>query len=568
MIKIPYGISHLPTIVNEGYHFVDRTAFIEKMELSGEKTLIFLRPRRFGKSLFISTLAHYYGLEHREVFAQMFGTYYIGQHPTPKVSSYLVLQLEFSRIDTATAASTYDGFLKNVQVAIAHFLGTYSHLCTQEERKVILSQPSPDAMLKELLLAVSRTETKLCVLIDEYDHFANELLAFRFGDFQGMISRNGFVRKFYETLKTGVGQGLIDRTFITGVSPITLDSLTSGFNIGKNLSLDRGYYDMMGFHRHEVEEIITGVGAGPAELPAIMEDLQGWYNGYLFHPEAPHRLYNPDMVLYFAADYGRHKRYPDIMLDTNIASDYGKIRQILRIGGQEQQNLEMLDELITQGQISAQLTRMFNFEREFGRDDFISLLYYLGLITIGGTRYGDFLFEPPNSVIRELYYDYFSQVIRERAGYPKEEVNIREQVYQLAWHNDPAPLVEMVSETLRQLSNRDWRKFDEKHIKAILIALLHAARIYLIKSEYEASQGYVDILLLRRPPHTPPYLFAIELKYLSREKETQLADITHEARAQMMRYLHSDDTRALTNLKAWIFVFCGTECRVMEEITY
>lgn len=571
MIRIPYGISHFASLHREGYHFVDKTPFIEKLERAGEKNIFFLRPRRFGKSLWISILEHYYGIEHKHAFGELFGSYYIGQHPTPLAGSYLTLVFDFSRIDTTTPEATYEGFLNNVRYGAEAMMLRYPHLFSETNRQDLWKISSPDEVVKYLMNLVGPTGQSIYLLIDEYDHFANELVAFRLEDFKATVSRNGFVRKFYEALKTATRDGAISRMFITGVSPLTLDSLTSGFNIAKNLSLNPVFHDMMGFRQEETEVILRRIGIEGVPLSGAMEDMRRWYNGYLFTKEsAPslsvQRLYNPDMVLYFASEYLHTGHYPEDLLDINIASDYGKIRQIFKIAGREEQNLEILDQLITQGSVSAELTRQFNFERNFERDDFVSLLFYMGMVTIGGINYGDIRFEAPNAVIRELYYDYFTQLIREIAGYPKQEVDIRERIYQLAWHNDPAPLVEMVSETLRQLSNRDWRGFDEKHLKAILVALLHAAKIYFIKSEYELAQKYVDILLLHRPPFDPPYLFAIELKYLSKDKEGQLSRVTQQAREQLTRYLATPEAQALPNLKAWVIVFVGTECRALEEI--
>ncbi|MEZ4713768.1 MAG: AAA family ATPase [Caldilineaceae bacterium] len=273
---------------------------------------------------------------------------------------------------------------------------------------------------------------KIYLLIDEYDHFANELVAFRLDDFKTSVGRNGFVRKFYESIKTATAEGIVDRLFITGVSPLTLDSLTSGFNIGTHLTLDLEFHNLMGFTEEEVIAILQGSGLAADRIPTALDDLRQWYNGYLFHPKAQGRLYNPDMVLYFASKVGRTGEYPEELLDTNIASDYGKVRQLFKVEGQEVQNFAVLQELITEGQISARLTRQFSFEKTFTYDDFVSLLFYLGIITVKTGELSRLSFEAPNFVIRQLYFDYFQQLILQESDLRTNDLRIYDRVLKLA----------------------------------------------------------------------------------------------------------------------------------------
>ncbi|MCB0126574.1 MAG: AAA family ATPase, partial [Caldilineaceae bacterium] len=279
-------------MAREGFYFVDRTPYIAELEQLAEPYLFFLRPRRFGKSLFISMLQCYYGLEYAEDFAELFGKYAIGQQPTPKANRYLVLKLDFSQINTRTPESTFNGFLENVKQGVSLFLGTYRDFYTDEDADYIFAAEEPSIVISRLFArtkihqANDRFEQQIYVLIDEYDHFANELVAFRIEEFKASVSRNGYVRKFYEAIKTATGNAVVDRIFITGVSPLTLDSLTSGFNIGKHLSLDLQFHNMMGFTEQEVLTILTGVGAAEAELSTIISDIRQWYNGYLFNGKA------------------------------------------------------------------------------------------------------------------------------------------------------------------------------------------------------------------------------------------------------------------------------------------
>jgi hypothetical protein len=572
MLKLPYGVSNFSQLTQGNYYFVDRSPFIAQLEEMNERYLFFLRPRRFGKTLFVSMLQAYYGLEYAEQFAAIFGNYAIGQKPTSLANRYLVLKLDFSHINTQSSESTYQGFFNNVKFGIKDFLTVYHFCFAPEDEAEILAGESPTDLLSRLLGQLKRrqhekqTDYKIYLLIDEYDHFANELVAFRLDEFKTSVSRNGYVRKFYERIKTATGDGAIDRIFITGVSPLTLDSLTSGFNIGKHLSLDIQFHNMLGFTEQEVTDILTGVGVDKNKLPDTLADLRQWYNGYLFNRKANARLYNPDMVLYFASEFSRTNVYPEELLDTNIASDYGKLRDLFRVEGQEVQNLAVLNELITKGQVSAQLTRQFSFEKDFTRDDLISLLFYLGIVTIKAAELSRFVFEPPNFVITQLYFTYFQQIILRRASLRADDLRIYDRVLKLAQENDIAPSIEAVEAILLQLSNRDAVGFDEKYVKAIFASLLYPTQIYTIFSEYETNRRYVDLLLTRRPPIDPNYQFAFELKYLKLTDADQLEAKKDEALAQMQAYLQHEKLRALTDLRAWIVVFVGPKAQIVRAV--
>ena len=572
MLKLPYGTSNFEQIASEEYYFVDRTLFIAQLEELPERYLFFLRPRRFGKSVFISMLQCYYGLEYADRFAELFGRFAIGQQPTPMANRYLILKFDFSHISTRTSESTYAGFLDNIKFGLKNFLTAY-HFCFQpEDEAYILAGDNPTNLLSRFFSQLKRRQTeqqtnyKIYLLVDEYDHFANELVAFRLDEFKNSVSRNGYVRKFYERIKSATGDGSVDRIFITGVSPVTLDSLTSGFNIGTHLTLDLLFHNMMGFTEPEVAEILTGVGVTGEALPTVLDDVRQWYNGYLFNGHAPTRLYNPDMVLYFAARYGRRQAYPEELLDTNIASDYGKLRELFRVEGQEVQNLAVLNELITEGQVAAQLTQQFSFEKDFTNDDLISILFYLGIVTIKQPQLSRFIFEPPNFVITQLYFRYFQQIVLQQAALRADDLRIYDRVLQLAQENKITPLVEAVELILLQLSNRDAVGFDEKYVKAIFAALLYSTQIYTVHSEYETDRRYVDLLLTRRPPIDPTYQFAFELKYLKLSEADQVATVKDEALAQMQAYLHHDKLRNLPDLRAWVLVFVGPQAQVVLPV--
>ncbi len=567
MLKLPSGISNFEILVNRGLYYVDRTSYIELLENLSASYLFFLRPRRFGKSLWISILQYYYGLEHKDKFTHLFGQYYIGQNPTTLANSYMVLVFDFSGIVTHHADGIWQSFFHNVKRGIQNFLDVYQNHFSDSARQDILSQAAPERMLGTLLTYIlALKDQKVYILIDEYDHFTNELISFQLHEFKDIVSEDGYVRKFYELMKTGTREGVVDRMFVTGVSPVTLDSLTSGFNISKNISLSPAFNEMMGFTEREVIDILKGLYLDHVQINDLLQELKQWYNGYLFQENGKYRIYNPDMILYFASEYQTNGAYPSNLLDTNISSDYSKIRQLFRIGGKEQDRFKKFEEILMEGTIGVEITQSYSFHRPFTDDDFLSLLFYMGLLTIKDLHRGGLRLEIPNEVIRQLYFKYFAQVIEERSDLNVEAVNIRASVEALAWENNPSPLIELIEQTLSQLSNRDWRGFDEKHVKTILVAFLYSVKIFHIKSEPEYSQQYPDLLLRKRRPFNPPYQFMIELKFLHKKDAQKLETVTKQAQKQLIGYFQDEELQQLAGLRAWIFVFVGTEAKIIKEI--
>jgi len=575
MIKIPYGISNFGMLVKYGYKYIDRTIYIEELENLNPRYLVLVRPRRFGKSLFISLLEHYYGIQYKEDFEELFKSYYIGQHPTPSANKYLILKFDFSQMDTSSFENTYDSFLNNVKESALAFLRTYPEFSDAESIKEIKAYTFPAQIMQHLLRLMSYKSTNqmLYLLIDEYDHFANEILSFRFAEFDKMVGQNGFVRKFYEAIKVGTQSGIVDRLFITGVSPLTLDSFTSGFNMSTNISLYEEFNAIMGFKEAEVLEILADIEVPKEERREVLALMKKWYDGYLFAKEAKEQIYNSDMVLYFASQYSRSKQYPENLLDPNIASDYTKIRRLFTIKGKETEHLQYLDVLLKTGQISARLVRQFEIENRFDKHDFISLLYYTGILTIAGRGLINTLFRMPNYVIQQLYYQYFYQIILERSQLLSQQIDLSELVIPLALTQDLQPIITHTEQILTELSNRDKMNFDEKYLKVILTSILFAAGIYTIHNEFEVkksktAKGYVDILLLKRPPFETKFQFAIELKYLKKASASQLKTTKAEAISQLNNYLQQDDyLKKLKALKSYVVVFVGNEGHFWEVTT-
>jgi hypothetical protein len=568
MIRIPYGKSNFKDLIGEGYFYQDRSMYIRRLEEETSGFLFYLRPRRFGKSLFMSMLRYYYGLEHKEKFDGLFGKLAVGKKPTALANGYLVLVFEFSGILTDTPKHTFDGFLIKVKSGISRFLTEYKQYFTQEQRKSILSNTQASEMLQELLdyHKENGVSYSIYVMIDEYDHFANELISFNFDHFKEIVTENGYVRKFYETIKAATWDSIVHRIFITGVSPITIDSMTSGFNIATNLSLDVNFQLMVGFEEKEVKGILQKIGTKKENLPLVLEDLKTWYDGYLFNHNAKIHVYNPDMVLYFAQFYQTYKKYPDNLLDNNIASDYSKVKNVFRIQNREYENLEALRILTETGEVSSELTTQFSFVKTFGVDDLISLLFYMGFLTIKGRYLNNTIFQFPNFVIKRLYADYFISMLQNRADLPIDNAPLNNAIMDLATTGNLQPFMNQVSEILKILSNRDAYHFNEMSLKAIFVSCLYQQRFYYVHSEYETEKGYADIFLEAIRGYDPNYQVAFELKYIKKkdkneeDKKIDDADIQallDKAEIQLTNYMITKKFLDRKGLKGFVVICHG-----------
>ena len=573
-IKIPYGISNFEELSSENFHYVDRTNFIEEMEKGGDKKIIFLRPRRFGKSLFVSMLSYYYDILEKEKFENLFGKYYIGRNPTPSRNTFAILQFDFSGILTETIKDSKEGFLESVRLSVDVFVALYFPHWDKEKVSTILKPTQAYLIVKYLFNYIKKEKQRLPIflLIDEYDHFTNELLSFDLDGFKKAVSRNGWVRKFYETIKIATGSGIVDKIFITGVSPVTLDGLTSGFNILKHLSMEPTFNEMMGFKKEEVVEILKGVGVSKEKLPKVMRDMKEWYDGYLFAAEAKNHVYNSDMVLYFAYNYAENGKYPRNMLDINIMSDYSKIRKQFIIGGRESENIVILEDLLRDNNVYSDITDQFTFEKEFDKKDFLSLIYYNGLISIKGFKGDQLNFKIPNYVIKRLYFDYFRQILLEKAKITGDALGYKDALRELLFENDIKPLIQVIDNLFKRLSNRDAIQFDEKHLKMFFAAILSYSDALFFHSEYETSRGFVDIYWEKtvRFPDVP-YQFIFEFKYISKTERNAKSEEAYQkylqaAENQLLGYKQTPYFEQFTDLKAYLIVYVGETADFVKEV--
>ena len=568
MIELPIGVSGWGILRKYKSLYVDKTPFVKVLEESSLKYVTFLRPRKFGKSLFMSMLHHYYGVEHQAKFDYHFSGTYIGENPTSFASSYFVLQLGFSGIMTDSEKMTFDGFLHKVKSGSTHFFRTNPTYFSEKDVQEITKIKTPHEVLTYIFNRIADLPYNLYILIDEYDHFAHQILAFHPNRFMDMVGKEGFVRKFYETIKEAAMDNVVEKVFITGISPVTLDSMTSGFNITKSLTHKLEFHDMLGFTKAEVLWILQKIGMPDKEIPKTLRDLTAWYDGYLFHKKAKERLYNSNMIMYFAEEYASTGEYPSNLLDINIASDYSKIRLATQLGNIPIQNNAVLQTLIEQGEIAAELTEQYSFEKPLKPDDFISFLYYMGLLTLKKEKKGEMYFKIPNVVIQKLYYDFFREILlfKEKDGDVSNHRQINEAISLLCYDDMPQPIVTQLCLAIHKLSVRDTKDLSESHIKAMLISFLSMGRVYYIKSEYEIDRKFLDVLLLKRPPFDMPYNVALELKYLPKSRESEFETVKAEAIEQVKGYLAMPELEEYPDLRTYLIVIVGEECRCLEKI--
>ena len=559
-LKMPYGISNYEELVTENYYYVDKTKYIEKLEELPEKRIMFLRPRKFGKTLFTSVLENYYDKNKKESFEKLYGNTYIGKNPTKLKNSYCILRFNFSGIDTSTEEATIRGFKKEVASSIELFINRYNlefHVNKEDEAENIL-----DNLFKSFY--IQKPQDKIYVIIDEYDHFANELLGFNPEQFRGLVSKNGKVRKWYEILKKGT-ETVVDRIFITGVAPITLDSLTSGFNIGTDITQDEEFNEMIGFTEEELKEILKNQEISLKEQEKIIPIMKENYDGYKFCLKAKNQIYNSNMCLYFLSRYIRLGEIPDKLIDTNIASDYSKIGKMLDLCKGENR-LEILRKTVQGEPIVNTIVEKFNPAIEFTENDMISMLYYLGYLTISGELVGIPELTIPNKVMKEIYADYFMQMMDKEAEFRIDNNANQEILIQLAKEGRIDKIVEILKIYLNNLSNRDLIKFDEKYIKLIFYCIAMNIKAYSTKSEMEVNRNYPDILLVPRDSSKGYKAVMVEFKYIKKGEVAKLEDKQKEAREQIERYSSFEDIKDIQGLRKYTIVVSTNDIYVEEIV--
>ncbi len=567
--RIPSKSSNFASLIEENSYFVDKSAFITKLESINDKYIFFLRPRRFGKSLTLSMLEYYYGIQHKERFDKLLGQYYIGkpENTTPLRNSYHILTFNFSGIETDNRDQIISSFILRLVNGISQFNKDYG-LLTSSDLDEIFSVKTASGVLTGFVTKLKQRgfNEKIYLLIDEYDHFTNELFSFNTDHFKEIVSRNGWVRKFYETIKIYMGEGIVDRFFATGVTPVTLDSMTSGFNVAQNLTLHPDFHNMAGFTESELRGMIenTIYEEGKFDIDTVVTDMRAWYNGSKFSVESQERLYNPQMVISFLSRFSDSFTYPREMADINVTSDYKKISNILGLLPASESD-SIIQEILNQQSISEKLTIQFNFELPYTRIEAISLLFYNGLLTIQGDRFQFYDFVIPNYVIKVMYWEYFRYLFESRHKIQYDSIPIRDSLIEMSESGKINRLAAYVHSILKNLSNRDLQKFSEKNIKMIFMTLLMGNNAYFVKSEHENAEGYADLLLIPTKLNPGTDNFLLELKYLKKSSKETLEAEKAKALEQVKKYKSELEAEGLV-CKTYAVVFVGKSGYEVGEV--
>ena len=550
MKKLPYGISSYDELIEGNYYYVDKTKYIEKLENLAEKRIMLLRPRKFGKTLFTSMLENYYDVNKKDKFEELFKETYIGKNPTEMKNSYYILRFNFSAIDTENKESSIKGFRKEVASSIKLFVDNYDldfYINNDDEAENILNN-----LFKAFY--IQKRNEKIYVIIDEYDHFANELLGFQTEEFKNIISKNGKVRKWYEALKRGT-EMVVDRIFITGVAPITLDSMTSGFNIITDLTQDRTFNEMMGFTEEEVIKIMEDQEIDKEKQEELLPIMKENYDGYRFSLkiETNNNLYNSNMCLYFLNEYMKYNEIPQKLVDTNIASDYSKIANMLRLCKSEER-LEIINKTMTDEGIISEITEKFNPEMDFKETEMVSMLYYLGYLTIKDVIGGYPKLLIPNKVMKEIYGEYFLKVLSKEENFSVDNKEYTEISLEMALEGKIEKGINLLEKYLKNLSNRDYQNFNEKYVKVIFYCIAMSLKTFWVKSELEVEREYQDILLVPKEAEKGYYTILIEFKYLKKDEENKLEKKQEEAKEQIIEYSNKEEMKVVKNLKRFTVV--------------
>ena len=545
---IPYGDADFKRIRLTGSLYVDKTRFLRRLERV--RFAVLIRPRRFGKSCWISLLEHYYDRTRGDAFDTVFGGTDIAREPTDERNRYVVLRFNFSAFND-TLEMLERNFEEYCRLEIRHALERNPDLFPEPALERILAPDFVAGILNELFAYAGDHGVALYVLIDEYDNFANTILAHH-GEaaYRGITHGGGFYRNFFATLKAGAerSDGGIARLFITGVSPITLDDVTSGFNIGENISLDADFNELLGFTEPEVRgllETYRDLGVLDHDVDEALDTMRDWYDGYRFAASAQRSVYNTDMVLYYLSKSIPNRPPPDYLIDMNVRVDYGKLRHLLVVGRQLNGNFDLLRHVAGEERVACDIQPGFPLERLTRRENFLSLLHFFGLLSIREVADGRPVLAIPNQTVRRLLYGFLRDAYDDVGTFAVDLFAFDQLMSAMANAGTWRPVFEFLRDAVAaQTGIRDYIA-GEKVLQGFLAAYLSVCPYFVFRSEAELGKGYADIALeplLARYPHLRRG-YLIELKYLKRSDTPnpgQLDAAAQAAAAQLRGYLADD----------------------------
>ena len=581
---VPYGVADFATVIEQNLYYVDKTMFIPELEKQ-PRNLFFIRPRRFGKSIFLSMLYSYYDCTQSHKFQSLFGNLWIGQHPTPLQGKYQVLFLDFSQI-TGNIDKLETKFNSYLSINLDAFVRQYSEYY-QAEMEEILAQEDFEEKMELIFKAAKAHQYHLYLIIDEYDNFTNVILNERGENvYHAITHADGFYRDVFKKFK-----GNFERIFMMGVSPVTLDDVTSGFNIGWNISIKPEFDEMLGFSTTDVVEMFTYYkehGSIPvdSDIDAIVNDMKPWYDNYCFAKQAlkkKTRMFNCDMVLYYLRNYMDNGCSPRQMIDPNTRTDYGKMKKLLQFDKLDGERKGIIRKIAEEEQIVTQLYESFSAYQIPKAEIFPSLLFYYGMLTIKGTRGSKLILGIPNNNVRKQYYGYLEEEYQAKAYVDVNQLT--DYYYDMAYDGKWEEGLRFMADAYAKVSSvRDGIEA-ERNLQGFFMAYLNLNDYYITAPELELNHGYCDFFLLPDLTHyASQHSYILELKVLSKKDFSAIVEgeftedgkpMTkaekqwREAVEQIHRYAEAPRVEALrqgTKLHLIIMQFEGWELKRMEEV--
>lgn len=573
---LPYGMMNFEDIRLDNYYYVDKTSFIPLIEQS-DRFFFFIRPRRFGKRLTLNMLQHYYDVRTKDKFDSLFGDLYIGKHPTKDRNSYLVIKLNFSGI-TGELHNYRKSLDEHCRIVFDYFCDVYADYLPEGIKEKMAEKDGAVSQFEYLFTECARVNQKIYLFIDEYDHFTNTILSDvdSLNRYTDETHKEGYLRAFFNKIKSGTDSS-IKRCFITGVSPVTMDDLTSGFNIGTNYSLSPRFNEMMGFTEDEVRKMLTYYSTTSHfshTVDELIELMKPWYDNYCFAQESYGRttMYNSNMVLYFVKNYIEYNgETPKDMIEDNIRIDYEKLRMLIRKDKEFAHDASIIQTLVSQGYITGELKKGFPAASIIDPDNFVSLLYYFGMLTISGTHEGKCKLTIPNQVVREQLYTYLLNTYNDAnlsfSSYEKNELSSA-----LAYRGTWKTYFDYIADCLKRYASQRDKQKGESFVHGFTLAMTAQNRFYRPISEADTQEGYADIFLSPLLDIYPDmkHSYVIELKYAKyKDPENRVEELRLEGIAQTNRYADTDTVKnaiGTTQLHKIVVVYKGMEMRVCEEV--
>lgn len=577
--RIPYGVSDFMDIIQRNQYYVDKTMYLPMLEDEAD-ALFFIRPRRFGKSLFISMMQAYYDIGMRDRFQELFGNLWIGSHPTEYQGQFQILYLDFSKIggDITELKENFNTYCND---CIDNFIEKYQEYYPERVVEKVLKAETAARKLNLIGIASEKEKSPLYLIVDEYDNFTNMVLN-EHGEkvYRALTHASGFYREIFKVFK-----GMFSRIFMTGVSPVTLDDLTSGFNIGWHISTKPSFNQMLGFSTEDVREMIeyyktSGKIQADYDTDTIIGNIKPWYDNYCFSADAlltQSKVFNCDMVLYYIRNYMENGKSPAQMIDPNTKTDYNKMKKLLQLDKLDGNRKGILYQIAEEGEIVSTLATSFPASALTDPNIFISLLFYYGMLTIKGTRGDKMIFCIPNNNVRKQYYEYLLEQYEEKS--PLNTSKLTDYYYDMAYDGKWREGLLFMADAYAKVSSVRDSIEGERNLQGFFMAYLNLNNYYYTAPELELNHGYCDFFLLPDLTHyETKHSYIIELKMLPKKvfnavadngKMTKAEEQWEQAVEQINRYATAPRVEVLrqgTQLHKIILQFEGWELKRMEEI--